>query len=47
MKIQAFFKVLNKKIDKYNKTVNNPFCKVNIPVTLIWIEDMPKNNVEK
>ena len=39
MKIPAFFKLLNQKINKYEKAVSNPFGIVHTSVTLIWIEN--------
>lgn len=38
MKIASFFKILNRKIDKYDKLTSNPFS-VCRPITLVWIED--------
>ncbi len=40
MKIPAFLKLLNQKINKYEKAVANPFMSVHIPVTLIWVEEV-------
>ena len=37
-KVTTFFKILNKKIEQYNKTVANPF-EMPQPIILIWIED--------
>ena len=39
MKPTDFFKTLNYKINKYDKTVTNPFDGIKQPYTLIWIED--------
>ncbi len=46
MKMFRFFKILNHKINKYDKFASNPFRQVNMPVTIIWMEDptfVPKN----
>ena len=39
MKLSKFFKILNKKIEKYDKIATNPFKQTNVPITLVWIED--------
>ena len=39
MKISTFFKILNRKIEKYEKMSNNPFS-VPQPIILIWVEDV-------
>ena len=38
MKISSFFKILNKKIEKYDKMATNPFT---IPqaIVLVWVEE--------
>jgi hypothetical protein len=38
MKVSSFFKILNKKIEKYNKMATNPFT-IPQPIVLIWVED--------
>ena len=38
MKVSTFFKILNKKIEKYEKMTTNPFT-IPRPIVLIWIED--------
>ena len=38
MKISAFFKILNKKIEKYDKMATNPFLEPQ-PIVLVWIEE--------
>ena len=45
MKVSTFFKILNKKIEKYDKIANNPFT-IPQPIVLIWVEDttVPKDN---
>lgn len=46
MRIKSFFKLLNKKIHKYDKAVSNPFKSVPLPITLVWVEeyDFKKND---
>ena len=39
MKVSSFFKILNKKIEKYDKIASNPFLKPQ-PIVLIWVEDV-------
>ena len=46
MKDSSFFKILNKKIEKYNKMAVNPFT-VPQPIVLIWIEDEIKEKKEE
>ena len=43
MKMYQFFKILNRKINKYDKLTSNPFT---IPqsITLIWVEDNEKED---
>ena len=45
MNIPAFFKILNKKIEKYDKIASNPFLKPQ-SIVLIWVENIEpqKNN---
>ena len=38
MKISTFFKILNKKIERYDKIASNPFERPQ-PIILIWVED--------
>ena len=47
MKISTFFKILNKKIEQYDKVTSNPF-EMPQPIILIWVEDfVEKQNCEK
>lgn len=39
MKFVDFFKILNKKIEKYDKMASNPFKPADVSITLIWIEN--------
>lgn len=43
MKIKSFFKLLNKKIKKYDKATSNPFEPSPLPITLVWVEEDKKN----
>lgn len=38
MKINSFFKILNRKISKYDKIASNPFCR-DKKVVIVWIEE--------
>ena len=38
MKVSSFFKILNRKINKYDKMATNPFTNLQ-KVVVIWIED--------
>ncbi len=40
MKIASFFKLLNRKINKYDKLTQNPFS-IPQPVVVIWVEENP------
>lgn len=45
MKVTSFFKLLNRKINKYDKVATNPFGKLPLSITLIWVEeDKDKKN---
>ncbi len=39
MKASTFFKILNRKIEKYDKMASNPFMEPH-PIILIWVEDI-------
>ena len=39
MKAVNFFKLLNQKINKYDKLASNPFESKPIKITLIWVEE--------
>ena len=41
MKISSFFKILNKKIEQYDKIASNPFTKPQ-PIVLVWVEEDKK-----
>ena len=38
MKAAAFFKILNKKIEKYDRLYSNPFTRPQ-PITIIWVQE--------
>ena len=38
MKATTFFKILNRKIEKYDKIASNPFITPK-PIILIWVEE--------
>jgi len=42
MKINSFFKILNRKINKYDKIATNPFCS-DKKVVIVWIEEADKS----
>ena len=42
MKVVKFFKILNKKIEKYDKMASNPFTMPQ-PIILIWVEEDLEN----
>ena len=43
MNIPTFFKILNKKIEQYDKVAVNPFVQPQ-PIVLIWVEEEKKDN---
>ena len=42
MKVSTFFKILNRKIEQYDKMAFNPFT-IPQPIVLIWTEDTDVN----
>lgn len=44
MKAKSFFKLLNRKIKKYDKAATNPFEAIPLSITLIWVEEEPVKN---
>ena len=38
MRLSTFFKILNRKIEKYDKMTSNPFLEPH-PIILIWVEE--------
>lgn len=45
MQVSSFFKILNRKIEKYDRLTQNPFT---IPqsITIVWVEDVEDNSSE-
>ena len=43
MKVSTFFKILNKKIERYDKMASNPFTNPQ-PVLIVWVEDVTEKN---
>lgn len=43
MKVSTFFKILNKKIEKYDKIATNPFTQPQ-PIVLVWVENDCKDS---
>ena len=46
MKVSTFFKILNKKIEKYDKISSNPFSMPQ-PIVLIWVDDNNNEIIDK
>ncbi len=44
MNIKSFFKLVNRKINKYDKAATNPFEAIPLSITLVWVEE---DNEEK
>lgn len=44
MKTKSFFKLLNRKIKKYDKAATNPFEAIPLSITLVWVEEDKKQN---
>lgn len=45
--MKSFFKLLKRKINKYDKAAANPFEPVPVNITLVWIEDKPEYKTQK
>ena len=39
MKAVSFFKLLKRKIKKYDKAATNPFGTTPLSITLVWVEE--------
>ena len=39
MKVTSFFKLLNRKINKYDKAISNPFETPPLPIVIVWVEE--------
>ncbi len=46
MRIKSFFKLLNKKINKYDKATSNPFEVAPITITLVWVENESQQEIK-
>lgn len=46
MKTTSFFKLLNRKINKYDKAATNPFEAIPLSITLVWVEEECKEQFE-
>ena len=46
MKVSTFFKILNKKIEKYDKMATNPFSQPQ-SIVIVWIEDFEDKKNEE
>lgn len=44
MKTRSFFKLLNRKIKKYDKAATNPFEAIPLSITLVWVEEEQQQN---
>ncbi len=44
MKVKSFFKLLNRKINKYNKATSNPFEAPPLPIVIVWVEENEGKN---
>ena len=42
MKIKSFFKLVNRKINKYDKAASNPFEAIPFTITLVWVDEEEK-----
>ena len=45
MKVSSFFKILNRKINKYDKAATNPFTQSG-KIVIIWVEDSNESQPE-
>lgn len=43
MKVKSFFKLVNQKINKYDKAASNPFEAIPLKITLVWVEEDKEN----
>ena len=46
MKLKSFFKILNRKINKYDKIATNPFTDPK-RVVIVWVEESNSYNQDK
>ena len=48
MKIKGFLKLLNRKINKYDKAASNPFEATPLTITLVWVEnETPEKEIKR
>lgn len=47
MKLASFFKLVNRKINKYDKAASNPFESTPLTITLVWVEEDKKYKNQK
>lgn len=47
MKLASFFKLVNRKINKYDKAASNPFKSTPLTITLVWVEEDKKYKNQK
>ena len=48
MTLSSFFRLVKKKINKYDKYTKNPFGNsLPIPITIVWIENDKKEKYKK
>ncbi len=46
MKVKSFFKLVNRKINKYDRAASNPFEAAPIKITLVWVEEETDNKLD-
>lgn len=46
MQMTSFLKLLNRKINQYDKLASNPFLNNPVSVTIVWVEDESGENQE-
>lgn len=47
MNPKSFFKLLNRKIKKYDQAASNPFEATPLSITLVWVEEDEKDYPNK
>ena len=47
MKVTSFFKLLNRKINKYDKAISNPFETPPLPIVIVWVEESENKIYER
>lgn len=46
MNVKSFFKLVNRKIHKYDKAATNPFEATPLSITLVWVDEEKNNDKE-